>query len=564
MSQSYAKPMFNYFLFKRSIKNIEQCRKQKCVNFEGYQTLTLVNGVVDLDGFIEAEGSYKLHEGSQPVWFDFAKSVFDVSSLDLKTRAHSLIVIFQAGMPIKGKKGQAEPRLFAVTMGRGWQAIDTATVEPDFGKVAALNWMEAEKIMLLRSRSGGKGSIVREEVRFDPGDPGQIRAVSRTASIPQVGGKVKHGDKEIDVKGGRAMRFPAAFDFEGVIKSCRLIYEKYLDVEARPTEFSQFTNVMVVDSDDQIRKLWNEFHQDLLGTGDLDASICLPDGNGIEPTKLQIMHERKPLDMGFPPTVELLRGVVRDHAPTLDKFLEVKLRVTEPTGKPDKYGQPTDEVVAEWPLARLFSHVRSDGDTRFILDDGTWHSTSASLLTQVEDYVKSIKVLPDGFLPEYSLDHSRESEYNSDCCKAGSGRTNLDLAKCRQKIGRSDVEFADIYTSSHELLHVKRDTDFERVNTVCGQAVQAARCLAGHDACLDFLKESLPPNTISFERHERQNWTFVVALVADKNRTLPEGLSFRAKLALEDFAREVRALGFSVAFYHVKTTKPTKPKGAKK
>jgi len=557
--------MFNYFLFRRSIADIEQCRKQKCVNLDGFQSLAIAVEVGQVDNVTEIEGLYRPHEGNQPVWFDFAKAVFDVSALDLKTRSHSLIVLFQVMMPVKGKKDQLEPRLFAVTMGRGWQAIDTTTVEPDFGKIAALNWMEAEKIMLLKSRSGGKGSILREEVRFDPGDPGQIRAVSRTAAIPQVGGKVARGGKELDVRGGRAMRFPGDFDFEGVIKSCRLIYEKYLDVESRPPEFSQFTNVQVVDNDDVSRGLWEAFHKDLLGTGALDASVCLPDGDGIEPTKLQIMHDGKPLDTAFPPTLDSLRALVKSHASTLDKFREIKLRVTEPTGKPDKFGQPTDEVVAQWPLARLFTHIRSGANNiRYILDDGTWHSTSADLLTQVEDYVKSIAVLPEGFLPTYTLDHKKEGEYNAACCTKANGFVNLDLEKCRQKIGRSDVEVADIYTPCHKLIHVKRDTEFEKVNYVCGQAIQSARCLAGHDKFLDFLKESLPADTIKFERHERQNWTFVVALVADKNRTLPAGLSFRSKLALEEFAREVRALGFGVAFCHVKTTKRTKTKVSKK
>lgn len=560
---AYAKPMFNYFLFKRSIKDVAQVRKQG-LSLQGYQELKVTAPLAEQDDIIALQGQYKPHVGTNPAWADFAKAVFDVADLDLKTRAHSLIVIVQGNVPVKGKKGEVEPRIFAVTMGRGWQAVETTAVEPDFGKVAALNWMEAEKIMLLRSRSGGKGSIVREEIRHDPGDPGQIRAVSRTAAIPQVGGKVKHGDKEIDVRGGRAMRFPAEFDVDGVYKSCKLLYEKYLAVESRPPEFSQFTNVQIVDSDELNRELWEAFHKELLGTGSLDASVCLPDGDGIEPTKLQIMHNGKPLDTAFPPTLDSLRALVKVHAIDLNDFLKIKLRVTEPTGPPDKFGQPSDEVVAQWQLSRLFTHVRHGAnDIRYILDDGTWNSTSADLLTQVDDYVKSIPVLSDDFLPPYSLDHEREADYNASCCTKENGWSNLDLAKCRQTIGRSDVEVADIYTTCHKLIHVKRDTEFEKVNYVCGQAIQSARCLAGHEKFLDFLKQSLPPNAITFERHEKQNWTFVVALVADKNRTLPAGLSFRAKLALEEFAREVRGIGFGVAFCHVKTTKRTKKKGGK-
>src|SRR5579862_892401 len=163
---------FTYFLFKQDLKTPSAVcsANQLGADFEEIRPKPdPISGKVAT----QVRAFLGVHDGNKPDWNSFADTQFALpAKYDPTNRAHSLVIFLQTA-----------GRMFAITAGRGWMRIDKDIIELAFGRTILLNWMEAEQIMMLRSRSTGKGAKQREEIRFAKGSPRELSLSDRVAVL---------------------------------------------------------------------------------------------------------------------------------------------------------------------------------------------------------------------------------------------------------------------------------------------------------------------------------------------------------------------------------------------
>lgn len=77
-----------------------------------------------------------------PSWEPWLSQAFDTAQFDLKNQSNSFVLLLEA-----------EGRVFAVTFGYGFTAIDRSRVEPDFGLKVTLNEADPSKLDMLDTRT---------------------------------------------------------------------------------------------------------------------------------------------------------------------------------------------------------------------------------------------------------------------------------------------------------------------------------------------------------------------------------------------------------------------------
>ena len=82
----------------------------------------------------ECKAFVQINKAKAPRWLPFISSHFDTAALDLLNQSSSFLLLIKAS-----------GRIFAVTFGYGFHAIDRAKIEPRFGLMVAASIINPEK-----------------------------------------------------------------------------------------------------------------------------------------------------------------------------------------------------------------------------------------------------------------------------------------------------------------------------------------------------------------------------------------------------------------------------------
>jgi uncharacterized protein (TIGR04141 family) len=221
-------------------------------------------------------------------------------------------------------------------------------------------------------------------------------------------------------------------------------------------------------------------------------------------------------------------------------------------------------LLAKWAVFRCLFGELDYGGRHYILDEGRFYEVETGYLAELNEYVGSIPT-PAMQLPVTSA-RTLEDEYN-EAAAARPDRLLLDKKTIRPSYGTTNIGICDLLTAAGEVVHVKRKLGSSDLSHLFSQGYVSAETVhAGPDfrsavrAKVEEEAASQGKDAATFSIFFKEPFrpgrlTVVYAVLADwAGRALEDRLPFFSKVNLRHHGRQLRRMGFDLAFAPVQTS----------
>ena len=219
-----------------------------------------------------------------------------------------------------------------------------------------------------------------------------------------------------------------------------------------------------------------------------------------------------------------------------------------------------DNWVKQWSIFKSLHCELSDGEVTYILSNGTWFEVERSFQRRVNkaiDKLLSAKALPAGIADE------AEGEYNKRVAK-GCGYQCADAKSLMYGGGRSRIEFCDLYTPNHEMIHVKRGTSSSTLSHLFQQGWTSAQILQNDELfrkqVRGLLKDSFDDDFEKAIDTSAYEVVYAIVVAHAPNVKLSKKLPFFSRVVLKNAAQRLSNSGYKVSVCFVNVPKVAKQK----
>lgn len=372
-----------------------------------------------------------------PSWAELFAGLTDTSLFD-RVRSTSALYITEAG-----------GRLFALAFGHGRHLMKTGAYEDRFGLMVVINTLQTDQLRSIDKRTfdtvdqNVRAQVSQRSPATEFGidiEKDLIRGITGQPNDPAVGTRMTGADSLV-----------VAVDI--TIPALTGLLEKYLVAfhsDAYKDGFDWIDQIHQVSDKDPVK---HQLDKQLLAkmaeakANDGHANglwLAIPDVvdyAGIHRfrfTGSTVSHN----DLHMPGFIRALR---------VDDVITLDLLKTKQAFAVDDDGH---EVGDKWPIYKCIHFEVDSGDQTYLLAAGKWFCIRKSFTDEVNQFFESVPVHDLKWI-EYQ--HPSEGAYNKAVSAAGNGMYAL-MDAIDIPVGglRDKIEFCDLYSTSKELIHVKR------------------------------------------------------------------------------------------------------------
>jgi uncharacterized protein (TIGR04141 family) len=463
-----------------------------------------------------------------PSWAGFFEDYVDADLFGRVKSAGALLLCSAAG------------RHFAVTFGTGRTLLDSLKIEQRFGLLATLNSVDPRKV-----RSIDKASLDRQgmqsRIQASRDSPTKdfgidveqdlVRAVAGTPSDALFGETIAgfdslHVNARIEFK-----------DLRGKLES----YFKQSQAKLYQKEFGWIDHVREVRDEKLAEQLTRQLIKDIKS----DSSVqCW-----MTPYGIIDWNEVSYFQFGT------AQGAPRFSNLTLERFIEHvggrKKLTPETLERGHVRALRADDMVAhDWPAQRCLQAEMQFGQKSYLLSSGKWYQIDDDFVTAIDRVVGSIPTCDVG-LPEYS--DATEGKYNERVADSSRNRFALVDADTVRHGGRhSAIEFCDLYSREHDIIHVKRYSGSGTLSHLFSQASVSGQLFKSDAEFRRKVNAKLPsshrladPKAPIPQGHYR----VIIAIVGGPKSSTK--LPFFSRVTLKHAYTQLDAYGYKVAVSHV-------------
>jgi uncharacterized protein (TIGR04141 family) len=509
--------------------------------------------VVDFDTAVENPASltrYTLRRGlrftgrlyvakpskSPPPWLEFVQTGVPEELRELTNSTNAAVLLVKCA-----------DRIFALTFGHGRHLLQEEFTVPDFGLKTSLNALKHDSLRSLDTFT------VEDQTVF-------VRAQASRASSLDVFGldigrdilRAITGNPRAEVPFGSVSGVEGTIavsshtDFAGLADVCRTLLDLYRRRTYRDN-FSWVDNISRVVDPTLIE--------------DLDGSLL--EGLTSQAESRPYLAPPEPIDWQVTSWFAYTRqSHLRATDLDLDQYLSRPPRnpVAIEHLKRDRVFAFNDidatEPSTQWPLYKCLVYEVAKGQSRYVLVNGTWFEVAKDFAAGIRQAISSIPVSKLALGTFRTLTAGRlepEGAYNARVAKATPAFALLDkkMAKCRT--ASTPIEFCDILTTSHHIVHVKhRKGGSSSLSHLFAQARVSSEAFIADEDFRKGMREHLKglgPTFLSLVPEERPvaaNYTVVFAILGSYAGHPADGLPFFSQLNLVRTQEALASMGFAV------------------
>lgn len=443
---------------------------------------------------------------------------------------------------------QAHWRVFAVTFGTGFHAIDDGLKESDFGLLVAANSVDPDQVMLADSRGMAKGQRNAMSRLPTPNDMFALGLLTDEEWIRRFGGIAELPGFARTVSGADSLSL-AIEDFR--LTELPGTLGKALDrwrADDYKTRFPFLTYFRRVSDRELIAELDGEV-ESLIQARDPGVGFAVPDEYHMTADWYHVSRRRRFHDL-YELLTDEMYSAIDEVAGWDDPLSAVKV---------EAYDMNDDVVSGVRPLrAYVVATVdRSVGDARhqYTLTAGVWFRVDQAYVEQVDRFLSSkvldltaelgLPVWDEKFLEKNAEGKYGEQRYNN-WVGGQLGHAVLDRDLYRGNAGEK-VEICDLLTKSKHLICVKRMDGSDKLSHLFQQGSVSAQLILGNDDYQAKLMRKLHGLDPAAEFGVAQEWTVVYALATSKPGHLKDIMYFFSRAALKMHAEAIISRGFKVA-----------------
>lgn len=474
----------------------------------------------------------------EPRWTSDLRSIVRHDQLqELRSQSSSAVLLVEQ-----------DGRIFAVTFGHGFHAINPNLVERGFGLRVTANVIADGRITGADTRGLSRAARSQKTMLSVASEFYALGVEPTEEWIRQLSGKVSTEAFATTAAGADSLRLTIKdFSLPRLPVKLREIMSRFR-ADDYQRDFGFLDNFIKLERrDPQVAELDGRLTE-LLRAGDRDIYFAAPDPFEQLDVAFYVVRYRRKVEVEQLSQEEVYRALGALELPE-DALHKVKIEAHDADGQlVDKVYDLYDYVQAELP---------GEG-VRYVLASGVWFRVSDDYVQEIKSNVTRITDLTDELtLPKW--DKKRLDDDSSD--KTAEGSYNKQVAKERQfalldkknvSIGGryQKVEVCDLLTSARQLICVKRSTRSSTLSHLFSQASVSASLM---------YDEPYRNNMLEYYRNiggtgdfgSPSNWTFVYAIATDKNGPLAESLFFFSQVNLVTHARDITGRGFRVGLARI-------------
>ena len=488
--------------------------------------------------------AYLLHNkrSAPPPWVrffsphvQFPKDVFNISN--------SFVLLIK----------QSE-RVFALTYGQGYLAIDRKRTDPAFGLNIAVNAVLPDQIRSTESRNLKETATLKQLV------------LTRASSLDQF---------EVDFDHEVLHRLEGVLRDEAAIgkrirgsASCSIVTEvEFEDLADWCADLLKTFGGKVPERMLRTQTLQPVRDDDLLAELDSKLLIALLDGSSealhLSPTDVRSYNrvDRYELVMTVDDGEEVIDldeldiDLVHPHLDGLDpeSFSRTEPRI--------RGVDENDEVVADQPLLTTVVFETLHENRLYVHQPSQWVEISRSLVERLDRRLADFSAPADFSLPDWD-GAMNEGPYNDDVGARQKHLLSLDRKLVR--VAGSSIEACDLLSKNGDFIHVKEYKSSQSITHLVGQAQVASDLLLEDQEFRQGLlkklgevaKEFAPGDgdwnsVVNLERVRPSDHRIVLAIGAKPNREIPATLPYLGKQALFDTLLWLQRQGFPCFVYKI-------------
>lgn len=208
-----------------------------------------------------------------------------------------------------------------------------------------------------------------------------------------------------------------------------------------------------------------------------------------------------------------------------------------------------DQPRDHWTVYRCLNcELEHKGDT-YVLDDGKWYRVETGFVRQVNQYYSSIPrfEIP---LPPYEGGH--EKEYNQSVAEQNDNFANLDRDLVQVEASQDSVELCDLFSSTKDLIHVKRYAGSAVLSHLFNQGLVSAEFFKAEESVRRAMNEKLPPafRVVDVPRIPAPGeYRVVYAIIRQGTSDLT--LPFFSKVSARHVIKRLELVGYRVAIARI-------------
>lgn len=473
------------------------------------------------------------NKGKPPRWLEWLATGFDLEAKDLVNQSNSFVLVLETAN-----------RQFAATFGYGFNAIDRALVEPDFGLKVTLNIVNPQALDTMDTRTLDRvtkqtrthlnvGRPV-EEFGIEP-DLDWLRSVRGTAKGEQISGKVQGSD---------AVRIAWNGGLETLGDCCQTLLDLY-ESENYKRYFGFVDHLRRLPAADPLVATLEEKVQELLEKHDHEwLTVAHTDVPSPEVETFKIWCGQTKLEDIDDFDLDILYSFIERYKetqgdpPDLHKTWVISL---------DSQGEARSQKTAIWKY--LVAHVEHN-DHIYVLSLGQWFRTDKDYLDELRTKVASINDVTEEFNFPHWPKGTSEKDYNEQVADS-SGWLLLDREMFTFEGSTNRIECADLLTPSQDFVHVKSMTSSATMSHLFAQGTVSARLFRTvQDYRAKVIASFRDKYDCDFDMNSETR--VVYAIGTPKEGPIAENLFFFSLVNLVQHKELLDAMGLPVAVCRIK------------
>jgi uncharacterized protein (TIGR04141 family) len=466
----------------------------------------------------------------------------------------SPILAAGAAEPVKTKTAgavllvRAHGRLFAVTFGVGFHAVDPALTESDFGLRVTANCIDEDRLTLADARGLGKGKRNATSRLSLPGRVFALGLLTDEEWIRKFGGEVRVTGFAKNASGADALQLNiedfSLFNLPVKLRQALDLYQATTYQEYFPF-LDYFRRVTDKEAVKELDTLLTAAMQDR----DLEVGFASPDEFNLHADTYQLSRYGKAVQLAELRTEDVYNAIDELNG-WRNPLQAVKIEAFDLAGESVRDREPLRPYVIGSVQRSVKGHHQD-----YAVTAGAWFRIDQAYVDLVDRYIRDYvtDITTDLRLPEWDDDYLNqhvdgkyaEDRYNR-WVSGERGYALLDLDFYRKPVG-AQIEICDLLTKDKQLICVKRMDGSDKMSHLFQQGSVSAQLIMTNEDYRAKLMDKLHELDPNAEFGSPTDWTVVYAIATSKPGPLKEIMYFFSRAALRIHALSIRQSGIKVA-----------------
>lgn len=517
-----------YYLFNKSVKNFSDVWKD-AAHRASYSKITLDPLPFNAEAYVQST------KAKTPPWVSFVKPFSkDQLLTGLLNVSNSFILLIKTSQ-----------RIFAITFGHSYTALDDRKFESDFGLTVTLNTVDKNRLKSMQSRNVDTKTVSKQFVASQDSSLTAFDVDFYQELLAKLEGAPNSLNKDVGTRiaGADACYVTGKISLDLLGRKCDSLFKKFKDTSYKAN--FRFRDHLKVIRDDKLKIELDQAFVTACRAKDTSLmSLALPDissHDDIDKYEICQGHwseEFEDLDIDL-----ILDKCVQQFGSLLDPFkIDVNLL--------DDQKEEFDSVR----FSRCVVYQQMYKDAIYVLTLGKWYFVDSTYAAAIDAEIDNIEVITNrAFLPDiFETGKKAEERYNARAAKQpGMILLDQDFVPI---MGVDKIEVCDLFSKDRQFIHVKRKTRSATLSHLLAQGSVSARLFSLFKSYRMTFRKKLPStmrSLVDIMNAKSELFEVVYAITAPPHKVLPKELPFFSKVNLLFHNRQIKLMNYKLKIFHI-------------